>query len=146
MVKVGNGKVQWRLCWKKPSVRHAAAHDCAQFAVCWVMICWPSTSAVLATRMIANGQPPPERRRASDCGVWTTTVMPHLCCCCHTYRLQTHNSCKLTVLRPGRSRFRYNRRTLYGICLWLCTTGMPARRHRSSIITKRISNVKKIWV
>ena len=58
---------------------------CAQFAVCRVTTWWPPTSAELATRTIANRQPPPGRRRASNCGVWTS-VMLHLCRCRRRYR------------------------------------------------------------
>jgi len=55
-------------------------------ADCWVTISWPPTSAVLATRMTANGQPLPERCRASCCRVWTNSVTPHLYRCRRPYK------------------------------------------------------------
>jgi len=99
--------------------------------MCWVMICWPPTSAAaLATW--------------TDCGMWTS-VMPHLCC--WSLAIQTDNSCNLTVLRPGWSRFRYNWQTVYGVRVhytWLHVAGVPMMRHRSSIINRLLQNEYRI--
>jgi len=109
--------------------------------VCWVTICWPLTSALSSTRHtnrqltdsrhlgdIERATAESLRRSVDQCYAASSPVV-------QPPAIQTHNSCKPSVLRPS-CRSRYNRRTVYGMHLRLRTIGLPAWRNRSSIINR----------
>ena len=87
--------------------------------MCWVTICWPPTSAALVTRTIANGQPLPERCRASYCRVLCRIFAA---IAVHTDVQFLQADCVVT----GRSRFRYNRTTGAQSMACVCGYAWPA--------------------